>query len=162
MLGKNYLPTYFGPLYEIERFAYRILDDAPTALPKLQWLRSGQEDEFRHGYLLEGGLNIGGKFLISALWEDYQGRNNSTAWIRLQLPQIWKIRLGAYYANTRFQGVGGLFDLDNALAIAELRYMITSWLYLQAQGNRRWQLNEDGVYRPVDDWSVMAGASFGF
>lgn len=162
LLGRNYVPTYFGPLYEIERWAYRALPGAPTRLPKLQWLRTGQENELRHGWLVESGLDVRRILRISAAWEDYTGPDNSTAWVRLEVPALDIVQFAAWYVNTRFDGAKEFFDLQNALAIAEARVMLTSWLYVTGQVNRRWQLDSDGQYEPVDDFAIGAGASFTF
>jgi len=161
LLGRNYLPSYFGPLYEIERFAYLPVADGPTRLPKLQWLRTGQENSVRSGYLMEAGIALANLIRVAAAWESYRGKGNSTAWIYATVPALKRVQFAAYYANTRFHGARGLFDLDNALLIGEARVMLTSWLWLGGSFNRRWQLDTDGDYRPVDDFSIGAGVSFG-
>ncbi len=162
VLGQGYLPTYFGTLYEVERFAYRAPDESPTRVPKLEWLRLGQEDRVRDGYLTELGVNLGQWLRLAAAWENYRGRDNSTAWIYATVPASKRVQLGVYYANTRFQGAAELFDFDNALAMLEARVMVLPWLYVTGQVNRRWKLDPDGQYAPVDDFAVGVGASFGF
>lgn len=162
LLGRNYLPTYFGPLYEIERFAYLPVDDSPTRLPRLQWLRTGQEDSVRHGWLVELGLNVADIVRVAASLADHGGDNNTSAWIYVAVTAVQRVQLAAWYANTRFQGARNLFDLDNALATVEARVMLTQWLFVTGQLNRRWQLDTDGDYQPIDDFAVGAGASFSF
>ena len=39
---------------------------------------------------------------------------------------------------------------------------LNSFLYLTAQGNRRWQLDDKGEYQPNDEYSFSVGASLGF
>jgi hypothetical protein len=162
VLGRGYLPTYFGTLYEVERFAYRAPGESPVQVPKLQWLRLGQEDRIREGYLAEAGINVGQWLRLAAAWENYRGPDNSTAWFYATVPASRYVQFGAYYANTRFQGARELFRAENALAMLETRVMLQDWLYVTGQVNRRWKLDPDGQYAPVDDFAVGVGASFGF
>lgn len=162
LLGAGYLPAYFGPLYEVERYAYRPLPGLPTRLPKLQWLRSGAEDRLRPGVAAELGLNVGNLFRLELALQDERGPDNTSVWIYASVPALQVVQFGAWYANTRFDGLDQMFDLDEALATLEARVMLTSWLFLTGQVNRRWLLDSDGAYAPVDDFAVGAGASFGF
>jgi hypothetical protein len=162
VLGQNYLPTYFNTLYEVERVSYRAPGESPTRIPKLQWLRTGQEARVREGYLTEIGLNFGQVLRVAGAWENYRGPDNSTAWLYVSVPALRVVQFAAYYANTRFQGARGLFDMQNALAMVEARVMVTKFMYVQGQLNRRWRLDGDGDYRPVDDFHFGVGASFGF
>ncbi len=162
LLGRDYLPTYFGPLYEIERFAYLPISSSPTRLPKLQWIRTGQEDSVRHGWLVELGVNVANMVRVAASIADHGGDDNTSAWIYVAVPALDRVQFAAWYANTRFQGASELFNLDNALATVEARVMLTQWLFVTGQLNRRWQLDTDGDYQPIDDFAVGAGASFSF
>jgi hypothetical protein len=161
-LGANYMPSYFGPLYEVERFVFRAPESTPTALTKLQWLRTDQEDERRFGWLLEAGFNLGRYLHVAASWEDEKGPDNSTAWLRVSVPAISRVKFGAWWINSHFEGIGGFFDIETAMAVAEAQVMLTDWLFVTGQANRRWQLDGDGNYRPVDDFAVGAGAAIGF
>jgi hypothetical protein len=162
LLGAGYLPTYFGPLYEVERFAFRAPGQSPTLLPKLQWLRTGQEDERRVGWFGELGLNVGQLVRVAGAVENYQGPDSTNAWFSVSVPAYRYFQFAAYYANTRFQGVRQMFRAENALAMAEARIMLTDGIYFNAQVNRRWKLDPDGRYAPVDDFAVGFSAAFGF
>lgn len=162
LLGEDYLPRYFGPLYDIERFAFLPVGDSPTRVSRLRWLQSGAAGGRRHGMLAELSVDIGQFLRLAGAFEDEEGPNNSTIWLYASLPSLRVVQFGAWYVNTRFDGAGGIFDFQNALAVVEARGMLTSWLYLTAQVNRRWQLDSDGAYQPIDDFAFGAGASFGF
>lgn len=160
-LGGGYLPAYIGRLYEVERRTYLPVSAGTLRVPKLTFA-STQPASLRHGYAAEVGLNILQKVTIAAGWEDMTGPNNNSAWAQLRLPPIWRVQAGATYVNTRFHRTPGLFDLSNALAAAELRFMLLDWLYIDGALRRRWEVDASGDYVPVDDWWAGAGVSFGF
>lgn len=162
MLGRNYIPAYFGPLYEVQRYAYRRPGDSPTLVPKLRWLQSGSENSLRHGYVTELGIDIGRAIRISGGWENSTGANNSLGYIQISVPAFRVFQFGAYYANANFDGAKGFFDLGSALAIVEARARIVKWLFVTGQLNRRWYLDSDGEYEPVDDFALGVSAVFGF
>jgi hypothetical protein len=165
LLGNGYLPGYFGPLYEVERWSYLPVLAGSPRVPKWQYLRSSFLGR-RSGYLGEIGLNIANRVFLSGTWEDARGPDNNAAWIQVRVPALKVLQFGALWANTRFNAARGLFDPENALATAEVRVSLLKWLYLDAQANRRWQLQDDGdgegAYRPVDDFAFGVGATFGF
>ncbi len=161
LAGRHYLPGYIGTLYEIERSTYLPIDNDPARSPKLKWLQF-EAEALRHGYYAELGFNFGNKVFLSAGWEDLTGANNNAAWAQLRLPALSIVQVGAHFANTRFEGASGLFDLDNAFAAAEIRFMVQPWLFVEGQLRRRWQLDDAGQYEPVDDYAFGAGVSFGF
>ncbi len=161
MLGRQYQPAYIGRIYEIERVSFLPLAGQDLAVPKLEFMLA-QPEQRRNGYYAELGFNFADLVYVSAGWEDQTGANNNAAWAQLRVPALSIVQFGAYYVNTRFEGSAGLFDLDNALAVAEARVSPLPWLYLDAQIRRRWEIDNAGEYTPVNDWSVGAGVSFGF
>lgn len=165
LLGNGYLPGYFGPLYEVERWSYLPLVAGEPRVPKRTWLQSTYLGR-RSGYLGEIGLNIRNAIYLSGTWEDARGPNNNAALLQVRVPALSIVQFGAVWANTRFNGARNLFDPENALATAEVRVMPLQWLYIDAQANRRWQLEPnasgEGRYEPVDDFAFGVGATFGF
>lgn len=160
-LGRRYLPAYIGRIYEVERLAYRTLPGDDIPLTKLTW--SGRTlQPRRNGYYAELGLNIADKAFISGGFADEEGANNNSAWMQLRVPVISVLQFGAYFVNTRFEGASGLFDLDDALVVAELRVSPLKWLFVDGQFRRRWEVNNSGRYAPANDWWIGAGVSFGF
>lgn len=161
LLGRRYEPAYVGRTYEIERLVYLPVRGETLAVPKLDFV-SRQDSRRRNGYYAELGFNFAELVYVSGGWEDQTGANNNSAWAQLRVPALSVVQFGAYYVNTRFEGAAGLFDLENALAVAEARVSPLPWLYLDGQVRRRWEVSDDGDYSPVNDWSVGAGVSFGF
>ena len=165
LLGEGYLPSYFGPLYEVERLSFLPVEGSPVRAPKRTWLDLTYLGR-RSGYLGELGFNIRNRLYLSGTWEDARGPNNNAAWIAVRVPAWSIVQFGARWVNTRFNGARGLFDPENALATAEARVLITPWLYVEGQANRRWALTEQGSargdYTPVDDFALGAGVTFGF
>ena len=161
LLGGQYEPAYIGRTYEIERLSYLPIRGAVAAVPKLEFVLN-QEERRRNGYYAELGFNFAELVYIAAGWEDQTGVDNNSAWAQLRVPALSVVQFGAYYVNTRFEGASGLFDLDNALAVAEARVSPIPWLYVDGQVRRRWEVDGSGAYTPVNDWSVGAGVNFGF
>lgn len=165
LLGNGYLPAYFGPLYEVERFSYLPGADGTLRLPKRTWLDLEYLGR-RSGYLGEIGFNIRNRVFLSGTWEDARGPDNNAAWVAVRVPAWSIVQFGARWVNTRFNGARGLFDPENALATAEVRVLVMPWLYVEGQANRRWELVERGAqrgtYEPVDDFAFGAGVTFGF
>jgi hypothetical protein len=165
LLGPGYLPGYFSPLYEVERWSYLQFNERERELPKAAWIRDSRL-RLRSGYLAEIGLNVRSKLYLSGTWEDAGGIDNNSAWIQVRMPAWNRVQFGALWANTRFDGARELFDLQHSLATFEVRVLTVKFLYVEAQVNRRWQLVETrpgfGRFRPVDDFAFGAGLTWGF
>lgn len=162
LLGGAYQPAYIGRVYEFERLAFRPLPGLQLPSPKFQWTGLRREGR-RNGYYAELGFNFAERLFVSTGWEDQTGANNNAAWAQLRVPVVGIAQLGAYYVATSFEGPSGLFDLDHAYAVAEARVFPMPWLYFDAQIRRRWEVDpRTAEYRPVNDWSVGTGVSFGF
>jgi hypothetical protein len=163
VLGAGYLPDYFDGLYEVERFLFLpVPGDFPTQRrPKLQWLGLVEPDAVI-GWYGEGTLGVLSTFYLTLGYEDYEGDDNSAFFARLSLPQVGPVTVGAYYVNQSFDGIGELFDLENALFVSEARFDISSPLYGIVQYSRRFSATSSGEYEPVDDFAVGLGLSFGF
>lgn len=161
LMGRSYLPGYIGRVYEIERLTYLPVSGFELDAPKLRW--TGATDlGRRNGYYAELGFNFADLVYVSGGWEDQTGANNNAAWAQLRIPALSIVQFGAYFVNTRFEGAAGLVDLENALAVAEVRVSPLPWLFVDGQLRRRWEVSERGAYEPVNDWSIGAGVSFGF
>lgn len=162
LLGSGYLPTYFGSLYEIERYAYRAPADSPARVTRLRWLQLGEDRGVRHGAAAELGLNIGNAIRLDGGWEDHSGRGNARGWIHAAVTGFEFLQLGAWYTHANVQGAEGFFDLGGAMVIAELRVRTVKWLYVTGQTNRRWMFDGEGAYVPVDDFAFGLSAVLGF
>lgn len=161
VMGGSYLPAYLGRIYEVERLTYLPVSGFDLPAPKLRF--TGETElGLRNGYYAELGFNFANLVYVAGGWEDQTGANNNSAWAQLRVPALSVVQFGAYYVNTRFEGAAGLFDLENALAVAEVRVSPVPFLYVDGQLRRRWELDGSGNYAPVNDWAFGAGVSFGF
>jgi hypothetical protein len=160
--GEGYVPEYFDGLYEVEKFLFRPHPDDPTGQlrPKL-FIVDTVPPEAVVGTFLSGTFQILKVVLLTLAYEDYQGDNNSSFMARLMLPDVGPVTLGAYFINQNFDGADELFDLDDALLVAEARVFLTGPLYVIGQFARRFAAQPDGSYESVDDWSFGAGVAFG-
>ena len=161
LLGGAYQPAYFGRVYEVERLAFRTIPGETLRAPKFAWTDAVREGA-RNGYYAELGFNFSERVFLSAGWEDQTGANNNAAWAQLRIPALSVLQFGAYFLNTSFEGPDGLFDMSNAVVVAEARVSPLPWLYADTQIRRRWEVDRAGQYEPVNDWSIGAGVSFGF
>lgn len=161
VLGEGYYATYFDDLYEFERLLFRPLDPTGQRRPKLQVLNLAPP-ESRLGWYGEGTLGLLSMVYFTAGYEDYQGDDNSSFFMRLSAPSLGPVAVGAYYVNQNFDGFGEFFELDNAMVVAEARVTVYDPIYVIGQFSRRFSATPDGTYEPVDDWGVGAGARFSF
>jgi hypothetical protein len=159
-LGQNYLPDYFGPLYEVDRYQFAGWG-AELPAPKLRLARS-LEGGRRHGVYGQAGVNVFGLVQAGASYEDYQGPDNSALRLRVAIDPGSLFQLAAFYHKQGFDGFEGIFELDGAMLVTEARVSILGPLYARAQYSRLWSLSDDGSYETVQDWNVGIGAGFAF
>jgi hypothetical protein len=158
-LGQNYLPAYFGSLYEVERDTF--FNFGGQGDPKLVVLKSLDRGSLAGAYG-ELTVDFAGAFVLSGAYEDYKGPDNASIWLKLQLPEVGPITLAGVFHNTGFDDIDGMFELDNALLVAEARYAITPFLYAVAQFSRQFSLQDNGEYETINNWQVSTGVSIGF
>ena len=170
-VGPHYLPGYFDTLYEINRYYYAT-DKHGSPVTKLQSLDSSLDPDTglpkagRSGAYGELVVSVGKYFSLMAAYEDYQGPNNSSLQLRVLMPEIVGIRLGAYYVKRNFEGFSEIFSRDGALGILEVRYNVYSFISLIAQLSRQWRVDSDptspnyGNYTNSD--SINFGIQFGW
>lgn len=160
LLGDNYLPDYFGALYEIERNSY--FGFGGIGEPKLVVTRERAEGQIAGAY---GALTVDltNLLVLTGSYEDYQGPNNASMMLQAKMPKLGPVSLGAVYRRAGFNGLNDAFGLDNALLIGEARYQLTPFFYLLGQYSRLWRLQDEGRdqgdYRTVDAWFAGAGVA---
>ncbi|RLB56730.1 MAG: hypothetical protein DRI34_08710 [Deltaproteobacteria bacterium] len=170
-LNPDYIPAYFDPYYEIQKFSYPYKDHQAgleLEAPKRAVLeRLG--DKNLNGYWAELIFQVNNWFTLGASYDDYDGPYNSNLRIFLDVPALEVIQFGAYYYKHNFEGAGEAFTFDDkSLFLVEARYQMFSFLYLVGQYWRIWQLDTDpqspdyGQYVSVDDWSLGIGAAYSF
>jgi len=161
-IGPGYLPDYFGPLYEIDRYQYAGWGSGLPA-PKAR-VAASREDAALGGF---GSLtaNAFGLVSLSASVADAQGPRNTSAWLRLTLtpPKLpflsvpYPLDLGLVYYKQSFDGIDALADPDGALIVGEARVTVWGPVYVRGSYDRLWRLHNDGVYDTIDTWNAGAG-----
>jgi hypothetical protein len=158
LLGNRYLPDYVGPLYEIDRYQLSGWG-ALLPEPKLK-IAAGLDDGPRHGIYGELEANVGDMVTMSGAMAQHEGTANGWARLGLQASILDRGRIGAFYYRHGFDAVSNMFDSDGAFFVAESRVTIWGPLYAKGAYSRLWKLYDDGLYEPVDRWSIGTGVSF--
>jgi hypothetical protein len=162
ILGDNYVPSYFGPVYGVERFAYLPIGAATQKDPKRRWLAES-DVKGSDGYLTEVNADIMGVVRVQAQYATSADEEATGEFVsRATINAGDAAQIGVYYARSGLSELSEIGDLKDALVVAEAKVPLNSFLYLNAQGNRRWQLDKEGKYQPSDEYSFSVGASFGF
>ncbi len=158
-LGEEHIPVYFSALYEIERESYFGWEGQGD--PKLVVLRGLDRGAIAGAYG-ELTFDLGGSVVLTGSYEDYQGPDNASLLLQLQLPSIGPLSLGMMFLNAGFDGLDEAFELDNALLSLEGRYNVTGNLYVLTEVTRLWRLQDDGSYQTVTTWQIGGGVALGF
>ena len=167
VLGKDYLPSYIGAVYGVERSSYlpvTNVDGSQTAqkFPKREWLAKS-DVEASDGYLTEVNADIMGVVRVQAQYATSADDEATGEFVsRATVNAGDAAQIGVYYARSGLSEISEIGDLKDALVVAEAKVPLNSFLYLIAQGNRRWQLDDKGEYQPSDEYSFSVGASLGF
>lgn len=156
--GENHIPVYFSALYEIEREAYfGFAGQGQPKLVVLEGLRRGGSV----GALGEARFEVVDTVEVTAAFENYQGTDNASLWLRVALPRLGPVSAAAVYQNSGFDELTDALKLDTALLVFEGRYRINDYFYGVAQYNRLFRLQEEGNYETVNSWLLGAGAALG-
>jgi len=126
-LGKNFLPSYFDPFYEVERFQ----PTGPTGLRKRDRLRTITSTQYgTYGELL--GHVLGMIRLIGTFERiDKQAQSGRLHMGAMLSKPIGKISARGMYDKTNIDTFGDVFSLDTrSILRAGLGYQINSYLHL--------------------------------
>ncbi len=165
-MSANYSPAYFNSLYELEKVAFLALPQEGV-VPKLRYFTDADLDA-RQGIYGELYLNILGMIGVGGSYEDYQGPDNAAVMLRADLPKISGIQLAAYYTRRNFDGLGELFSLDQAMAVAQATWEFSTPFYLYGAWSIQWRLDSDpasagrGEYDSESNFDFGVGVSFNF
>ena len=151
----DYIPDYFGPIYEVERFRTTGWG-APVAAPKARV--AATRDGVHHGGFGQLSVNwseVGSLALAAA---EHDGAGDTSAWLRLSLTPPAPFVLGAYllHVNTDPEE---LLELEGLLVVTETRVTVWGPFYVHGRLNRLWQLTLSGAYEPALEWMAGIGAS---
>jgi hypothetical protein len=167
VLGEDYLPGYFGPVYGVERSAYLPVTndlgfETAQKYPKREWLAKS-DVKASDGYLTELNADVMGIVQVQAQYATSADDQATGEFVsRATINAGDAAQIGVYYARSGLNEISEIGDLKDALVVAEAKVPLNSFLYLTAQGNRRWQLDDKGEYQPNDEYSFSVGASLGF
>ena len=167
VLGENYLPGYFGPVYGVERSSYLPVTndlglETAQKYPKREWLAKS-DTKASDGYLTEVNADVMGIVRVQAQYATSADDQATGEFVsRATINAGDAAQIGVYYARSGLSELSEIGDLKDALVVAEAKVPLNSFLYLTAQGNRRWQLDDKGEYQPNDEYSFSVGASLGF
>jgi len=159
-LGQNYLPDYVGAIYDIERFQFSGWG-ATLPAPKLR-VAASRDDGSVVGLYGDLAFQFFGLATVFGSYADYQGPDNGSIRLRLDLSRIGPVQLGVFYAKDAFDTLAEAFDLDGALLVGEARYYIAGPFFLRADYARTWRLSDDGTYDSINTWNVGGGVAFQF
>jgi hypothetical protein len=167
VLGEGYLPGYIGPVYGVERSAYLPVTndlgfETAQKYPKREWLAKS-DVKASDGYLTELNADVMGIVRVQAQYATSADDQATGEFVsRATINAGDAAQIGVYYARSGLSEISEIGDLKDALVVAEAKVPLNSFLYLTAQGNRRWQLDDKGEYQPNDEYSFSVGASLGF
>jgi len=158
---RDYVPSYFGELYEIERFNYLGADN--LGLTGFDQPKFGQLDVSStggiNGYYLDAATNFFGFAQLGMNFEDYStGAPNAAAF--LLVPALETIQFKAYYSKSSLQDFNDFFKLDNrSFAVAQARVQMSTFTFLTARATRRWRLDPiTNTFVGTNSWD--AGVEF--
>lgn len=166
LLSARYAPAYFNSLYDLERFQFLALSTGEV-VPKLRYYEDANLS-YRNGFYGELYANILGLVGIGGSYEDYQGPDNASVVLRMDLPAIAGVKVAGYYSRRNFDGFDEFFSLDDAYAVVEARVKVAGPLFLYGIYSIYWRLVDDddsaryGEYETTDSFQFGAGAAFSF
>lgn len=159
-LGENYIADYFGALYEVERYQFSGWG-SPLPAPKLR-VAANRDQGSVLGLYGDLGFTFFDFIRVWGSYADYEGPDNGSLRLRLDLSRVGPVQLGAFYAKDGMDSPLDITDLDQALLVAEARYYVFGPAYVRADYTRTWRLVDDGSYDSIDTWNVGGGVAFQF
>ncbi len=155
---RRYLPTYFGPLYQVDRYSYTGWGFEARA-PKV---RAAASIDSRTRQGAAGGLTVRLEdvFTTEFAYADHGSGANEQLRLRAVATPHERVQLGAFLFTQNFGRLEDAFDLDHMLLATEARVDVYAPLYVFGGYGRTWQLQPSAGYEAVDDWEVGVGASW--
>ncbi len=158
-LGQNYLPSYVGPLYEIDRFQFAGWGQELPA-PKVR-VAASLDGQPAHGVYGSLTANVDELFSLTAAYADHEGPANQMVRLHASAQPIDRLQMGLFYYKHSFEGLSEAFDFDGALAVGEARLGLYGPLFALGSYGRMWRIQEDGAYGSIDDWNLGLGVAMG-
>lgn len=161
-MAKNYLPTYFDTIYEMERWGYQYNEDEMDYLTKLDILEGSEKEYGEHGYMGSISINFGGYLSILGALEGREGEDDSEIYLGLSVPDILNLGVDIFYYKNRFDIFMEAFDPDGAIIVAGMWYKIMNSIYLYLRFSRLFEEVEENRYQSIDTISAGIGARIYF
>lgn len=157
-LGSGYVPDYFGPIYEIER--YQSLGwGAARPSTKLQLSQSSRQDT-QQGTSLQAAATVFDLITLSGALSEYQGDNNTTLWARLSVAPTDIYAFSLFYYKSNAKDLSSIRTTGDSLVAAETRLGIVWPVYLFGQYNNLWFEQSQDNQAQLAQWRAGIGASF--
>lgn len=158
LLGSEYIPDYFGPLYQIERASFTGWG-TDGAAPKARVAATRQG--LAAGGLVQFDLRWREFLAVSVGGSEHGGAGNASAWARVGVTPPGPFTAGVYWARPNGE-LEDLARLDGALLAAEARFTVWGPLYLHGRYDRLFRLTEAGDYLPAVEWTSGVGCALPF
>lgn len=156
LLGPQYLPDYFGPLYEVDRFRMTGWG-APLAAPKARIAASREESAY--GGFGQLGVSWREWASLSLAASEHSSVNDASTWVRLSVTPPGLFSMGLYWARQNTEPEDFL-SLDGSLFASEARLTVWGPLYLHGRYDRLFRIAPDGFYTSAQEWNAGVGAAF--
>lgn len=156
-LGAGYLPDYFGPLYEIERF--QAIGSGPTSTPKLGRLL-GTRGTPKHGSFAQLSATVFDIVTLSGAITDYEGQDNTQLWARLAVAPIDIYSMSVFYYKTNITDPRSITTSGDSSLAAEARLGIIWPVYIFGQYSNLWSAQAPDSRGQLAQWRAGLGASF--
>ncbi len=158
-LGRGYIPGYFSPLHEIDRFGL-IGWGVDVLEPKAVVAASINDSTW--GGLFGFDLRIAPWVQLGASYAGHRGPKNDTLSLRLDVGPVGPVSIGAYYYRQVAEDLVDAFAVDQALVVTEARVAVWGPIYLHGGFMRAFRPDAELGYEIVNDWNAGAGAAFTF
>lgn len=155
LLGDNYVPDYFGPLYHIER--YRLAGwGTSTPAPKARVAAS--RDGAAYGGMGQLGVHWKNFASLSFAAAEHSEDGDASAWLRFTVTPPGPFTMGIYWARLNAEP-NELIGLDGSLFAGEARLTVWGPLYLHGRYDRLFRLTDSGGFTSANEWNLGVGAA---
>lgn len=171
---RNYLPSYFDTLYEVQRIQY-ISTGSSTAgsglslanRTKLQQVLGRKDDDALdvNGLYFETSWRVGNYFAMALALEANDRTPDNNMFLHLEVPRIGNWQFLATYHRRTAQTFNDLFDFSdgmglNDIFIMKVRYRLADAIHFNAEAMTPFGIGPESLFRNFVTFNV--NAEFGF
>jgi len=164
---RNYLPSYFDVMYEIQRVQYAI--GSRTANPngtKLQQILGRNPDGGKvFGLYFEASWKIEELFAVAVAVETNDTMPDNNFFIHLEVPRYKNFQFLATLHRRSVDTAGGLFAFkatNRDILIVKGRYRLTDNIHINAEALTPYGIGPDSFFANTLDFNVNAEFGFGY